>query len=447
MPNVSENNKEMIGSLLQFLKASVSPFHATKELASLFQVAGFHRLDESEAWSLQAGEGYYYTRADSSFVAFRHTEKYLEKGLRIVGAHTDSPCLKIKPTPEIFKQNCALLGIEVYGGALLNPWFDRDLSLAGKVTGTNQKGELVSAIINFEKAIATVPSLAIHLNREANKNKTVNPQTEMNALLSLGAGKLNKESTTFRELLLAQVKKEHPDSDFKEILDFNICLYDVQPPALIGLNDDFISSARLDNLLSCFIGAYSLIHSNTDECAVLICNDHEEVGSRSEAGAQGTMLTDLLARLIPDSDVRHRTLRYSMMFSVDNAHGIHPNYESRHDNNHGPLLNSGPVIKFDADQSYATSSDTAAIVRWLAKQGEVLPLQSFVTRADCRCGSTIGPITATKLGVQTVDIGNAQFAMHSCRELAGAEDAIHLSALLSRFYAAPKVHIQGSLHI
>jgi aspartyl aminopeptidase len=167
-----------------------------------------------------------------------------------------------------------------------------------------------------------------------------------------------------------------------------------------------------------------------------VCNDHEEIGSRSEAGAQGTMLNDLVSRLVETEAERQQVLRHSMMFSVDNAHGIHPNYPDRHDEHHGPQLNKGPVIKFDADQGYATSSVTAAFVRWLATQGDELPLQTFVTRADMRCGSTIGPITASNLGIKTVDLGNAQFAMHSCRELTGAMDTIHMHSLLSRFYRA-----------
>jgi len=417
-----------LSSLLDFLKASPSPFHAVNSLSSRFKDAGFYLLDERADWNLEAGNAYFYTRSDSSIVAFKLGDRPDENGIRIVGAHTDSPCLKVKPQPELNKQGYGMLGIEVYGGALLNPWFDRDLSLAGKVTGLDKNGKLVSALVNFLAPIACVPSLAIHLNREANTNKTVNPQKEMNALLSVA-----EKDMSFLDLLLKQAQKEHPQLELVEVLNFNMCFYDVQAPAAIGLKQEFIASARLDNLLSCFLGAESLIAADATQTSVLICNDHEEVGSRSESGAQGTMLNDFIARLCPDNIARQRCLRHSMMLSVDNSHGIHPNYPDRHDAKHGPVLNSGPVIKFDADQSYATSSETAAVVRWLAQAEPALPLQEFVTRADMRCGSTIGPITAANSGIKTVDIGNPQFAMHSCRELAGAADCESMQSLLTRF--------------
>lgn len=423
--------------LLSFLGASPSPFHATKNLAQMFLAAGFVRLNETELWQLETGGKYFYMRADASIVAFRLGDNIASSGARLVGAHTDSPCLKVKPSPELNEKGYSRLGIEVYGGALLNPWFDRDLSLAGKVTGLNEDGELVSLLVDFKKAIATVPSLAIHLDREANNNKSVNPQKEMNALLGAML-----PDFSFRDLLLSQARNDNPESSISEVLDFNISFYDIQAPCVIGLNDEFIASARLDNLLSCFLAARSLIDSDAEQTAVLICNDHEEVGSRSEAGAQGTMLTDLFLRLLPEADLRQTALRNSMMFSVDNAHGVHPNYSEKHDANHGPILNAGPVIKFDADQSYATSSETAALVRSLAKAGErALDLQSYVTRADSRCGSTIGPITASNLGVKTVDIGNAQFAMHSCRELAGVKDVSTMHELLQRFFSAAHVTV------
>lgn len=417
-----------IESLLAFLQASPSPFHATKSLENIFMQKGFTALNEKDTWLLTEGGRYFYTRADSSFVAFQVGKNLAEQGIRLIGAHTDSPCLKVKPSPELSNRGYSRLGVEVYGGALLNPWFDRDLSLAGRVTGVNASGELQSVLVDFELPIAVIPSLAIHLNREANKNKTVNPQNEMNALLCSVDAKFS-----FRELLCQRANAQNPEAKLSEILDFNMSFYDVQRPSLVGLKQEYFSSARLDNLLSCYLAAESLSQSDTEQTAVLICNDHEEVGSRSEAGAQGTMLNDLLVRLLPDGSERQRALRNSMMFSVDNAHGVHPNYADKHDASHGPIINQGPVIKFDADQGYATSSDTAAFVRWLAEKDSEIPLQSFVMRADMRCGSTIGPITATNIGIKTVDIGNAQFAMHSIREMAGVQDAHYMRTLLDRF--------------
>lgn len=428
-------SNSVVKGLLSFLKNSPSPYHACRELSALFSANGFIQLEEKESWSLEAGKAYFYTRSDASIVAFRLGKNPANNGIRLVGAHTDSPCLKVKPSPELSKQGYSLLGVEVYGGALLNPWFDRDLNLAGRVTGLNTQGELVSSLVNFDRAIATVPSLAIHLNREANQNKSTNPQKEMNALLCSSLGDFS-----FRELLLKEVNKTlEKEKQFQEVLDFNLSFSDMQAPSVIGLNDEYIASARLDNLLSCYLSADALIKSDTDQTAVLVCNDHEEIGSRSEGGAQGTILNDLMSRIAQSENDRQQMLRSSMMFSIDNAHGIHPNYPEKHDESHGPKINEGPVIKFDADQSYATSSETAAFVRWLATQDNEIPLQSFVTRADMRCGSTIGPITANNLGIKTVDIGNAQFAMHSCREMTGVADAHYLSDLVGRFYKVNKL--------
>ena len=434
-------NIDQVQDLLAFVHNSPTPFHAVKTTASLLLDNGFEQLDEKDAWKLEAGKKYFYSRADSSLIAFvKGRDDVAKTGLRLVGAHTDSPCLKVKPNPEVRRKNYFLLGVEIYGGVLLNPWFDRDLSLAGKVNGLDSSGNFCSALIDFRRAIASVPSLAIHLDRTANKDKTVNPQKEMNVLLGI-----DDETLSFKELILKQVGEDRPDLHMTEVLDFNLSFYDTQAPQLIGVNNEFIASARLDNLLSSYAGVAALIESVSVDLApsqtmVFISNDHEEVGSRSEPGAQGTMLTDLIERLVGDTEQRQQALRRSLMLSVDNAHGIHPNYPEKHDDAHGPLINAGPVIKFNANQSYATSSDTAGILRMLARSGESdVPLQSFVVRADMRCGSTIGPVTASNAGIRTVDLGLATFAMHSIRELGGCDDLVHLLGLLKRFYMTPEL--------
>ena len=421
--------------LLAFLDASPTPFHATRAMAEFLSAAGFCSLNEADSWSLSPGK-YYYTRGDSSIIAFVLGSKPVtETGVNVVGAHTDSPCLKVKPNPEVLKNGYQQLGIEVYGGALLNPWYDRDLSLAGKVNYLAESGALQSALINFEKPIAIIPSLAIHLDRTANKDRTVNPQTDMNPILFQG-----EEKTSFKTLLMEEINRElgdsaEPEVQAQEILDYNLSFYDTQNAAVVGLNEEFIASARLDNLLSCFVGMKALSEADPTQTSVLICNDHEEVGSCSDIGAAGNMLESFLQRLLPDSNERQIAMSRSFMISADNAHGIHPNYPAKHDDNHGPLLNNGPVLKFDANQSYATSSDSASFVRWLAKSAdEELPLQSYVTRADMRCGSTIGPITASAVGIQTVDIGVPTFGMHSIREMAGAKDIQVITDLLVRFF-------------
>ncbi|KUM34143.1 M18 family aminopeptidase [Pseudomonas sp. EpS/L25] len=424
---------DQIQGLIDFLSSSPTPFHATASLARRLAAAGYQRLDERETWVVQPGGRYYVTRNDSSLIAVRLGGKPLERGLRLVGAHTDSPCLKVKPQPELYRQGFWQLGVEVYGGMLMAPWFDRDLSLAGRVT-FRAEGRVQSRLIDFRKPLAIIPNLAIHLNREANQGWAINAQNELPPILAqLPAG----ERRDFRTLLAARLQQEHGIGT-AEVLDFELSFYDVQPAALVGLDDDFIAAARLDNLLSCHAGLEALLASEGDENAVLVCTDHEEVGSTSCCGADGPFLEQVLQRLLPAGDAYTRTLQRSLLISADNAHGVHPNYAEKHDGNHGPRLNAGPVIKVNANQRYATNSETAAFFRDLCQREEV-PVQSFVVRSDMACGSTIGPITAGQLGVRTVDIGLPTFAMHSIRELAGSRDLGYLIKVLTAFYSSSEL--------
>jgi aspartyl aminopeptidase len=420
--------------LIDFLKASPTPFHATASLAKRLEAAGFRRLDEREPWHTQPGGRYYVTRNDSSIIAIRLGKRPpTDGGIRLVGAHTDSPCLRVKPQPELQRQGFFQLGVEVYGGALLAPWFDRDLSLAGRVT-FRHAGKVESQLIDFKRPIAIIPSLAIHLNREANQGWAINAQNELPPILAQLAG---DERADFRALLTEQLSTEHGISA-DLVLDYELSFYDTQAAAVIGLNGDFIAGARLDNLLSCHAGLQALLEAGGEETCVLVCTDHEEVGSSSCCGADGPMLEQTLRRLLPEGDAFVRTIQRSLLISADNAHGVHPNYADKHDGNHGPKLNAGPVIKINSNQRYATSSETAGFFRHLCLENEV-PVQSFVTRSDMGCGSTIGPITASQLGVRTVDIGLPTFAMHSIRELAGSHDLGHLVKVLGAFYASPEL--------
>jgi aspartyl aminopeptidase len=348
----------------------------------------------------------------------------------MVGAHTDSPCLKVKPKPEKVRHSLLQLGVEVYGGALLNPWFDRDLSMAGRVSYQNKAGRIEQALVDFETAVAIIPSLAIHLDREVNQNRSINPQLHLPPVLTQVD---DGDSLDFRAMLEQQLQKQHSHLDVGKVLDYEICFYDTQKAAVTGLSGDFISAARLDNLLSCYVGLQSLLSANDAKPALLVCTDHEEVGSQSTSGAQGTFLQSVLQRLQPTAESYQRMIEHSMLISADNAHAIHPNYADRHDAEHGPLLNKGPVIKTNANQRYATSSETSAIFRQLCEQADV-PVQDFVVRTDMACGSTIGPITAGNIGVRTLDIGVPTFAMHSIRELAGSQDAFMLHQVLTRFF-------------
>jgi aspartyl aminopeptidase len=424
-------------SLLSFLQASPTPFHATSSMVSILLSAGYTELFEDQTWQLEEQAGYFIRRNDSSIIAIWLADK--SQALRLVGAHTDSPCLKVKPNANLAGKGYFQLGVEVYGGALLAPWFDRDLSLAGRVHARID-GKIESVMVNFERAIATVPSLAIHLDREANKGRTINPQTQLPPVLSIaGASHLAGKDKDLNSVLMAEVARQlsktkaGSEEKLESILDYELFFYDTQPPAIIGLENEFIASARLDNLLSCFIGLQSLLESGKSQNKLLICTDHEEVGSASACGAQGPFLQQVMERIWPSNEDRNRIIAGSMMISADNAHGIHPNFTDRHDQNHGPMLNQGPVIKVNANQRYATNSLTSAIFKQLCDDSGV-KYQTFVTRTDMGCGSTIGPITASEVGIETIDIGVPTFGMHSIRELAGSEDAFELTKVLKHFF-------------
>ena len=428
-------DKEYIEGLLNFIQASPTPFHAVATMKEMLEVEGFQQLKEADAWHISEPGRYYVSRNDSSIIAFSLVCDLAENGVRMVGAHTDSPCLKVKPNPEIVKNGYFQLGVEVYGGALLNPWFDRDLSLAGRVSYLDTEKKVCSALINFEQAVAVIPSLAIHLDREANENRSINKQEHLPPILmKLPDDEKHKKATPdFRELLLKLLLKQRPDSKAEKVLEYELAFYDVQPPAVIGLHQDFVAGARLDNLLSCYTGLISLFKAGQNSNCLLVCNDHEEVGSVSAVGAMGTFLKSVLNRLCGSAEGLARTLDGSMLISADNAHGIHPNFANKHDDNHGPVLNQGPVIKINANQRYASNSETSAMFRNLCDQADV-PVQSFVVRSDMACGSTIGPLTAAETGVKTIDVGVPTFAMHSVRELAGRWDGYYLYRALREYF-------------
>jgi aspartyl aminopeptidase len=429
---------EFVNGLIDFIKNSPTPFHAVEIMAQVLERDGFTRLDEADQWSLNNGqqEGRYYViRNDSSIIAFQLNQPLADNGMRMVGAHTDSPCLKVKPNPEIINNKYLQLGVEVYGGALLNPWFDRDLSLAGRVSYLDESGAIDNQLINLVKPVATIPSLAIHLDKEANENRSINKQLHLPPVL-MKMPKTDTENPTkadFKEILLKIINADTEPGKAVRVLDYELSFYDVQPPAVIGLHDDFIASARLDNLLSCYTGLMAMLNDDGKQNTLLVCTDHEEVGSMSAAGAQGSFLKSVLERLCESDENMSRMIANSVMISADNAHGIHPNYADKHDENHGPILNDGPVLKVNANQRYASNSQTGALFRHLCELADV-PVQSFVVRSDMACGSTIGPITAGGLGVKTVDVGVPTFAMHSIRELAGRWDAYYLYRVLKQFF-------------
>lgn len=409
--------------LLGFLDASVTPFHATKNMAQMFENAGFTKLDELQKWELHEQNRYYLVRNDSSIIAFTYPKK--KKNYLMIGAHTDSPNLKLKPNSTIKEHGVVKFGVEPYGGLLLNPWFDRDLSLAGRIGYKNRAGELKEALIDVQKPIATIASLAIHLDDKANSERTINKQSDIAPIMS------TNEDFDFDEFLHWQLQKQSI-SDAEQFFAHELSFYDTQKASFVGLHDDFIASARLDNLLSCYVGMLSICSVSAEEPMLFIASDHEEVGSASTSGAAGSFLENTLRRIFSDYEEYTQMIRSSLMISADNAHAIHPNFPSKHDKEHSPYINAGVVIKSNANQRYASNSTTVSKFMSVASAlGE--PYQSYVTRSDMGCGSTIGPITATRLGIDTIDVGLPTLGMHSIRELCGSDDAHSLYNILINF--------------
>ncbi|WP_144983746.1 M18 family aminopeptidase [Halomonas sp. C22] len=429
-------NAERLTRLCDFLQQSPTPWHATQNMAKRLEQAGFTRLEETANWQLAPGKRYYVTRNDSSLIAFQLPAGKLSS-LRMLGAHTDSPGLHLKPNATHYSAGWLQLGVQVYGGVLLAPWFDRELGLAGRVHVRHADGRLESVLLNVAQPVAMIPSLAIHMDRDVNGGRSINPQTQMAPVL------LQSNDLKLNDLLAQWLEAQH-GLRAVDIVDFELGFYDVQPPALVGLRQELLASARLDNLLSCFVGLEALLACDGEQGALLVANDHEEVGSASACGAQGPFLGDVLKRLNGQvgggsEESLIQLIQSSLMISCDNAHALHPNFRDKHDERHGPAINGGPVIKVNASQRYATNSVTGALFRDVCREADV-PVQSFVTRADMGCGSTIGPITATEVGVPTIDVGLPQWAMHSIRETSGTRDVEYLTRALVQFLNRVTLH-------
>ncbi len=419
-----------LNPLLAFLDQSPTPFHVVENLRERLLHAGYQQLDEGSEWGQLPGGRYLVIRNGSSLIAFNWSGAAFEGGFRMVGAHTDSPCLKIKPVAVSMAEGYVRLSAEVYGGALLAPWFDRDLGVAGRVTYRDAQERILNTLVNFDRSVAFIPSLAIHLDRDVNHHRQINPQNDLPALLcSSGSDGLD-----FSGLMMRQLEQQGVRG-VSGILGFELSLYDRQAAAVVGLEAEFIASARLDNLLSCYAATEALIARGVDRHinALIVLNDHEEVGSRSSGGAEGPFLAEVLGRIGGEGESLSRAMAHSMLVSADNAHGVHPNFPDKHEPDHRPKMNQGPVIKINHNQRYATNSETEGLFRRVCEQAAV-PVQTIVVRSDMGCGSTIGPITATRLGVRTVDVGVPQLGMHSVRELAGVKDQAYLIRALDGFF-------------
>jgi aspartyl aminopeptidase len=404
--------------MLAFIDASPTPYHAVANLAGHLREDDFVQLSERDAWTLKPGDRRFVIR-DATLVAFVvGTRAPADSGYRIVGAHTDSPNLRVKPNAASAKKGYLQLGVEPYGGLLLSTWLDRDLSIAGRVMALKD-GVPQPVLVDLRRPLARVSNLAIHLDRKVNdEGLKLNKQRHMVPVVGLGDSDLD----------LAAELAAHADCAPADVLGFDLCLYDTQKGAIGGVNDEFVYVARLDNLASCFAATEALsgVVNALDPTAVVALYDHEECGSRSAAGAASTVLGDVLSRIAlayPEGQVQAfpRAIASSLLVSADMAHAIHPNHADKHDGEHAPQINRGLVIKHNANQSYATSAPSAARFQQLCREAGYQP-QRFVVRSDLPCGSTIGPITAARLGVETVDVGAAMLSMHSCREVAGTLD-------------------------
>jgi aspartyl aminopeptidase len=405
--------------LFSFLFSSPTPFHAVANISQHFVQHGFEQLQENTHWQLAKGHAYFLSRDNGAIIAFIvGADESYEEGFRMLAAHTDSPCLQIKPQPENKTGSFLQLGVEVYGGALLSPWFDRDLSLAGRICCRTSDDSLSVYLVNFNRPLLFIPSIAIHFDREANKNSSINQQKHLPPIISQA---LDNQFPDFKKLLIEQIRKEYGQAAIAEILSFDLFCYDFQKPTYTGAKNEIISSARLDNLLSCHAGMLALGKAARSKNILFYCANHEENGSTSTSGAQGSFLEATIERIIAATTPRRIALSNSFLVSMDNAHATHPNFMEKIDATHEIHLNKGPVIKINANQRYASNSLSTAIYKQICREADITP-QEFVMRSDLPCGSTIGPIVSANLGVRTVDIGAASLAMHSIREHTGTMD-------------------------
>ena len=414
-------------SLLEYIDRCPTPFHAVAEIRIMLKKHGFVQLDETDAWNLSSGGKFYVIRNDSSLVAFVLGNQPPETtGFKIIGAHTDSPNLRLKPNPVFEKNGYVQLGVEVYGGVLLSTWTDRDLSLGGRVALRSQE----SRLLKIGRPLLRIPQLAIHLNRGVNeKGLILNPQTHLPPILTLA-----KSKETLIELVAGEIKCK-PSA----IASMELSLYDIQPGSLGGAEGEFLFAPRLDNLASCHAATLALLQSQEKNplTRVLAFYDNEEVGSETAQGSGSPFLKDVLERITSSSkrprEAFMRSISRSFFVSADMAHAVHPNYAEMHDPHHMPRINKGPVIKSNAGQRYATDGMSGAYFESLCERAGVTA-QKFIMRSDLVCGSTIGPITAANLGIRTVDVGNPMLSMHSAREMAGTKDHGDIIQVFKEFF-------------
>ncbi|BBU20941.1 M18 family aminopeptidase [Mycobacterium xenopi] len=409
--------------LCEFIDASPSPFHVCATVARALRAAGYVELAETEAWP---GAGKFFTVRAGSVVAW-HSAGASAAPFRVIGAHTDSPNLRVKQRPDRVVAGWQVVALQPYGGAWLNSWLDRDLGISGRLSVRDGAG-VSHRLVRIDDPILRVPQLAIHL-AEDRKSLTLDPQHHVNAVWAAG------DST--RSFVGYVAERAGVGAD--DVLGFDLMTHDLAPSTLAGVDDQFLSAPRLDNQASCYAGLEALLAAEPDRyLPVLVLFDHEEVGSSSDHGAQSELLLTTLERVVlaagGDREDFLRRMAGSMMASADMAHATHPNYPDRHEPGHPVTINGGPVLKVQPNLRYATDGRTAAAFALACRQAGVA-LQRYEHRADLPCGSTIGPIASARTGIPTVDVGAPQLAMHSARELMGAADVTAYSAALQAFLA------------
>eukprot|EP00557_Chaetoceros_sp_GSL56_P000963 CAMPEP_0176501708 /NCGR_PEP_ID=MMETSP0200_2-20121128/14319_1 /TAXON_ID=947934 /ORGANISM="Chaetoceros sp., Strain GSL56" /LENGTH=492 /DNA_ID=CAMNT_0017900641 /DNA_START=490 /DNA_END=1968 /DNA_ORIENTATION=- len=479
---------------MTFFDASPDPFHAVQTCIQTLQSCGYTPLDMEQPLHTQLIKGgkYYFTKNQSTLVAFAVGEKFVpggKGGFKIIGGHTDSPNLKIKPRSKrsamVSSTGCVQIAVECYGGGLWHTWLDRDLGVSGRVfvkssspsENGGQEEIIVSKLVKLDRAVVRVPSLAIHLQTAKEREALeINKEDHLVPILSMVLEKALTKGTTIAPEEETEKQQQQPEEDdgwtehqepillemlanelqvnVKDIIDFELNLFDVQKASLGGAFSEFVHSARLDNLSSCFMAVEALVEHTSQEgslesdvdISLVALFDHEEVGSESTTGAGSPIIQEAVSRIcqaflsqeessISPSDATAITLAKSFVLSVDQAHAIHPNYSSKHEKGHAPKMNHGMVIKRNSNQRYATNAVTGLIIREIAKKaGMKQPIQEFVVRNDCGCGTTIGPIISSTTGIRAIDLGCPQWSMHSIRETMGTCDFRHGVDLFCAFF-------------
>lgn len=415
-------NTPLINDLMRFLDRSSVNFLAAEELCNRLDQAGFSRLDPAEKWNLEKGGKYYITQNQTAVMAFALSTEGPDAGYKIISAHSDSPGFRIKPKAQMNGEGGIIrLNTEVYGGPILYTWFDRPLSIAGRVI-LRSDDLLHPRCVNIRIArpLLTIPHLAIHFNRAVNEGNKLSKQKDMLPVIGIINDELQRDN-----ILLKLIAKEL-SVEIDEIMDFDLSLYDTTPACLLGLNNEFLTSGRIDDLSMCHAALTALLDSSdTRMTRVMAIFDNEETGSGTKQGAASPLLADLISRITlclgGNEEDRQRAIARSFMVSADNAHGLHPNYVEKQDPTNHPLLGGGPVIKINANCKYMTDADSAAVFAGICEKAGV-PVQYFVNHSDVAGGSTLGNILTSQIPLRGVDMGAAIWAMHSVRETASAAD-------------------------